>query len=550
MLTATDRIEIDRALRSPRWGIRDFDSDAIGTLVYRTYLYSLTPIQLAALTAVYVAGGAFLMIGVGHGKTLIAMLAPQVLQAKRPLIMVPSGLEDSLNTEREKWLPHFRIPDFGVLKYSELQQPSSSLWFDGYQPDLIVMDEAQNAKNPQASRTWRILDYLAKNPRCRLIVMTGTITSQSPKDYAHLLEGAFGEFAPLPRIGVGSALDAWHNVISPKGKIVATDASRVKPLLAQYPHAQGETLRERSQNALFAHLVWSRGIVATVESSCPKDIYLEKLDMPLMPQNISDAITHCIRHHERPNGIPFLDENEEGAVIRQLECGFYYWTDFGAAPPDLVDRWKRARSLWMRSLAHEMRTARAPGYDSPYLITCAVEAGHADKYMTETYHAWRQIEHACVPFVRAEWVSDYLMCDAVGRWHFDKEPCILWYRYRAIGEWLRKWGATVFAEGDRPDITQKVPIHCAMSIRAHGTGRNLQLWRYNRIMNMPGDGGITEQLFGRTHRLGQTRDCFFDVYLNAPGMQRNLRTARESAEYIQRTTGQKQKLLIAKEISL
>ena len=544
-MQATDRIELNRALEAPRWSLRDFESDAIGSLVYRPGgNYRLTPIQFAALTAIYVAGGAFLMIGVGHGKTLIAMLACLVLASKRPLIMVPAGLTEGLENERAKFEPHFNIPDFGVLKYSELQTPQASLWLEGYQPDLIVCDEAHKLKNQTRARTRRVLEYLGANPGCRFVVMSGTVTHESPRDFAHLCEGAFGDFSPMPR--AGRTLDAWHAMISPKGKPVFGDHEYVKPLIAQYPHARqsGNSTRQHAQSALFAHLAWSRGVVATVESSARCTIILRPLETPAMPSPVLEAIQRCRDTHENPRGIPFIDENEELRCIRQLESGFYYWTDFGSAPATLVDEWKRARSEWMRALAHEVQTASVPGCDSPALITARVESGAADDYMIRTLRRWRAVEKQCSPFVRAEWISPYLLEDAIARQHFDPEPSILWFKYRAQGEWLRKWGHTVYAEGVTPP--EDKAHHCAMSIRAHGVGRNLQVWRRNRILNMPADGAVCEQLFGRTHRLGQTADeVIFEVYQNTPGAILAMRRARESAEYIERTTGQTQKLRIA-----
>ena len=44
------------------------------------------------------------------------------------------------------------------------------------------------------------------------------------------------------------------------------------------------------------------------------------------------------------------------------------------------------------------------------------------------------------------------------------------------------------------------------SIKAHGTGRNLQAFCRNLVANPPSDGATWEQLLGRTHRQGQEAD--------------------------------------------
>ena len=52
----------------------------------------LRPVQIQALTRIRDANGGLICAGVGHGKFLISILAPTVLQSKKALLLVPPAL--------------------------------------------------------------------------------------------------------------------------------------------------------------------------------------------------------------------------------------------------------------------------------------------------------------------------------------------------------------------------------------------------------------------------------------------------------------------------
>tara|TARA_R110000824_G_scaffold62155_1_gene164831 strand:- start:357 stop:623 length:267 start_codon:yes stop_codon:yes gene_type:complete len=85
-----------------------------------------------------------------------------------------------------------------------------------------------------------------------------------------------------------------------------------------------------------------------------------------------------------------------------------------------------------------------------------------------------------------------------------------------------------------------------MSIKAHGTGKNLQRWSHNLLTSFLPNGSALEQLIGRTHRLGQEADEVYVHYFEQhPSVLIDIEKAREVARYIQDTQGNRMKILVA-----
>ncbi len=157
---------------------------------------------------------------------------------------------------------------------------------------------------------------------------------------------------------------------------------------------------------------------------------------------------------------------------------------------------------------------------------------------------WFQVKITANPVSVATWYNRYLVEDAARWLKAQTEPAILWYRDRAFGAALRARGIDARGEGDQPPSK---PGPVAMSIAAQGQGHNLQAWRVCRVVGASSSGARWEQLLGRPHRAGQMADVVvFDVYQHHEGERRALARALKDAQYIETTTGQRQKLLLAR----
>ena len=64
-----------------------------------------------------------------------------------------------------------------LLSGDQADPPKGARPIEGIRPDLIILDEAHNVKNPKAARTQRLRRYMhAYQPR--LAALSGTITSK------------------------------------------------------------------------------------------------------------------------------------------------------------------------------------------------------------------------------------------------------------------------------------------------------------------------------------------------------------------------------------
>ena len=120
----------------------------------------------------------------------------------------------------------------------------------------------------------------------------------------------------------------------------------------------------------------------------------------------------------------------------------------------------------------------------------------------------------------------------------DEYPrALIVYQSRAVEQRLVELGWSVYGAGsDTPPTAEDFP---AVSLAVHGKGKNMQAWDSMVVLEPPASGQVYEQLIGRIHRPGQEADlCTVDVV--NPG--KSLHDAREDADYIEATTGGRQKL--------
>ena len=226
-------------------------------------------------------------------------------------------------------------------------------------------------------------------------------------------------------------------------------------------------------------------------------------------------------------------------------------------PDGKVDtEWLEARAAWHKEIREVLKRS-LKGLDSPLLVTRAV---HEGKFRSEAYAGWCAVKdrYDPVPPRESVWLSEFVV-DAAHAW-IEKnvtktEPIIAWYAWQELGEKLAARGGYPFFGGG-PNASKdlavvdvkKTPVIVA-SIKAHGTGKNLQAFSRNLILNPPSAGAEWEQLLARTHRPGQEADeVSAYVLLHTAETEGALSTALSDARYIQDSSGQKQKLTYARRV--
>ena len=495
----------------------------------------LRPTQIQALTHASAYKGLVGLIGCGHGKTLITFLIPQVINAAKPLLLLPASLLKKTLLEFDFYAQHFNIKLPHLLSYETLSVRPTIL--DDINPDVIIADEAHNLKSLESTRTTRLLKFISKNRQVQFYCMSGTLLSRAVSDLAHLSYLALREGSPLP--SDYKDLDLFDKCLNYEAD--EHQLKQIAPLIKGF-----KNFRE----ALFNRLSCTAGVVLSpdADANLPSLQFIRmKLDMPPELQTTlkgiseTDEILSCLGDMIDLADIEasmHLFEGE-GAVFRilsQLICGFIYAWDWDE--PDL--EWLEARKLWNK-LLRKIVDLQLEGFDSPGLISKNFDDLPDDiKEVALPYKLeWDIQKQKPMPPKKVVWVSDY-MIEAIKDWASKQVGhYIIWVDHQALGERLAKeLSIPYYTGGVLPQEGS-----CICSIKAHGTGKNLQWCSTSLVADTLIDAALWEQLLARTHRQGQTADevkyFLFDFSLFSTCFYRAIKQAR----MIEQTTGQPQRLV-------
>lgn len=509
---------------------------------------SLRPVQALALLDARRAGGLLAPIGVGAGKTLISLLLPTVLRARVTVLLVPAPLRHKvvhldypqLATE---WrlphlttTPHYETRSDGVLhvvSYSQLSTVNGADVLDRLAPDLVVCDEAHALRHSSAARTKRFLRYFRSRPETKLCALSGTMTSRSIKDFAHLAKIALKDNAPVPFSY--PVLEAWA------GALDSTD----------FPAPPGELTRmcrlgESVREGFRRRLVETCGVVPTSDNRLGTSLVISERQVAVPPE-MASTIRQVRETWATPDGEEeFEDALSFSRCARQVAAGLYYrWTWPRGESEELRARWLEARRDWHREVRSYLTYSARPGMDSPLLLARAASTG---SWASRTWAAWTAIKDACEPQVEAVWLHDFLAQDAVA-WGREA-PGVIWYEHDALGQRIAALGGfPLYGGGESASAgiaRERGDRTIVASVKAHGTGKNLQQWHRALVLTPSTSGVVWEQLLGRHHRSGQAADeVTFEVYLHTDEMQDAMTKAFRDAAYQHELTGSDQKLQYA-----
>jgi len=498
---------------------------------------ALRPVQAAMLCDIYDQQGLFAPVGVGHGKTLVTLLAPVVLEAERPVLFVPAQLKEQTLRQvipemSKHWVLH---PNLQVVSYSTLSIAKHARLLWDLNPDLIIADECHMLKARTSARTRRFLRYFREHPETMLIALSGTVTKRSLLDYHHIIRLALRDGAPLPR-DYGAVVD-WDDALAPRDPDSNYERTLAPGALRDFcqedeDHRQG--FRRR--------LVETPGVVATEDQAIDASIVVT-LHTPPVPPSIQTALDDLERTWRTPGGEEITEAVRKAGHAKELAAGFYYkWVWPGG---EINHRWLNARSDW-HSFAREVLQRRFKGIDSLLQVAQAAESGRVD---FRTFEAWCAVRDEYKAVTEPVWVSDYMIkwvVDAVGK----MGPTLVWVWHDAVGKAVQRAGIE-YIGGGREGSIKVLDLDgsktVALSGPAHHTGKNLQMFSNNLLTTCPSSGMKYEQLLGRTHRIGQESDQVnLHVIANTPDLLHAMEKAREESAYIETTTGQMQKLNIAR----
>ena len=497
---------------------------------------SLRPIQARALHEARTYNGAFCPIGVGQGKTLLGLLLPSVMNSTTAVYLTNPGLAQQVIRDRAKLSEHWWIKEaIFVVSYSALSTASGQGLLELLAPDLIIADEVHALRHATATRTKRVMRYLRENPSCRFVAMSGTITSRSIRDYAHLCGRALGEGSPLPLRS--HVVDEWARALDSQ---LGFKESRNEPGALWDFCSPGEEPRDGFKR----RLVETPGVIATTDSALGTGLEIRALAPKFT--KCRELVAQCAKEGAW-DGVD-LDPLAEARVLRQLALGFHYEWQWSGEPDE---EWLDARNAWSRAVRHYLTNTNTPGLDSPLAVANAVDRGEGPITLRKPLARWRSVQNRPEPDTVPVWHEQNELVEFVRSWIKSEqkdERSIIWYEHAAVGELLlERFYHQLLAPAkgrDPAEFAGNSPL--LLSIKQHGTGRNLQAWNRNLVLTPPASGAAWEQLIARTHRPGQLSDCVaFDVLQHVSPYRSALQKARADAQYIQSTTGQEQKLSLA-----
>lgn len=504
-------------------------------------------------------GGVLGHLAVGAGKTGVGLLLPMVVpNVKRAVLLIPPNLRDQLKLDYRIWSQHFRVPNIAgntgpyhadrpvlhVLAYSELSHASSSVWLTTNAPDLIIADEVQALRDKKSVRSGRFLRALAAKPDTKFCCHSGSLTARSLEDYDHLSAISLREGSPLPVDPMVTR--AWCAVLDavPAGGYHAPMGALAKLC------KEGETAREGFQRRLLN----TKGVVTTEDAMLPVKLSIRERKVEGgIPDSVREALQFTRTRQQRPDGEELVEATEVAAVTKQLSYGLYMrWTYPHMEPEPLINEWFKKRQAFNRELREKLQYRR-DHLDSPLLCKQAAQryidgySGVLPTWRTDHYLPWVEIKDQVEPVPAVVWVDDFLAKDAA-KWAKENVG-IVWVAHPSFGakvaalSGLQYFGAGDEASRELLKVDGKKSIIC--SIKAHGTGKNLQMFSRNLIANPPSNGADYEQLVGRTHRYGQRSDVTVELYQHTQELVEAFEAALKHATYVRQTTGTLQKLLFA-----
>lgn len=546
----------------------------------------LWPVQSAALLEAEATGGLFGAIPVGEGKTLISLLLPDALRARRAGLLVPADVRDQLvETDIPRLSRHFRLPldRLTIISYTELSNlgahevPAAEfeVWvgkgwrvLEGAEPevpgqipiverdpldllalDVVIADEGHALRHRKSARTMR-WEKAHRRDRHRFTPLSGTMTTDSVLDYAHLLGAALRDGSPVPA-GFREQQE-WAEAID-----VNAEEPRPPGALLRFCSAEDRAAAEAGTMApvqaaragFAARLCETPGVVVVEAKDCGAELEVRRVTIP-----VPGIVVEHLRELDRTWSIAGEEIDEAArlaAVARQLSQGFYYVWDW---PGGIVDHeWLEARAAWNKAVRGVI-ARKLDGMDTPMLIYNAASRGALAR-VTPEWRAWAAVHERPAPPHKPVWLSDFVV-RAAADWAAPRTSGLVWYEHDAVGEALGQKGLPVFGAGTsaalvrlasiRTDVWKPGVIAC--SIFAHHRGKNLQhRWCENLVLCWPSNGTISEQMIGRTHRPGQKAPrVTFERLGHTRALEGAFEDALADARYVRETYKTTQKLLKAK----
>lgn len=539
----------------------------------------------------------------GHRKVLLLVpssVYPQLMKydlawaRKRFTLGLPVIGLGNTSSERRRLAVKNKRRGLFVLPYSLLSVKDTEYMLEHIDADCVIADEAHLIKNPQAARTKRIMKFLdAKQPE--FVAMSGTITDKSIKDYAHLIRYSLGHGSPLPL--EGHTANDWAVVLDSSSASRSGDEATgpLMPLVywarQNFPSEAFAPTQAGFRKAYKHRLVSTPGVVSTPDSGVKCSLVFT--NMPTCQpkdyegeggEELDDLIEQVNEEWLTPTGDEIEHAIHTFKWLYELTSGFYnnlFWPDARVLAKRKNVSWGQAEDELNRSQLHHaakqeyhkalrsfLQDEQIVLLDTPFLVGShfyQVSKGRKKlqrEIPTECYDLWRAtkaMEFEGMPERDSEVVRvcDYKIVHLL-KWlkglpkRTQAKGGIIWVHHKGIGKWifesLRDAGFNTLHAPAGPIHNETILSSrgewVVASIKAHGTGKNLQHHENQYFFQWPRQASTAEQSLGRLHRQGQQADVLNVVTNLTTEFDRLcLAACLNDALYVHQTTGSPQKLI-------
>jgi len=532
----------------------------------------LKPLQALAFHEMHLMRGAHLGLPVGEGKTLICMLAPHILDAKRAVLIVPASLKDKTYAEFIEYSRDWQAPALGarIISYHDLRADPGLL--DKIKPDLIILDEADSARAHDRSAAQILGNYIGhckicsslnKDPNraCKhlpmVITMTGTSSRFSITDFSHFLIWALKDNAPVPL--EPKELAKWSLAIDELKPGRFGMAKRWRPgvlvdLASQKRIAKGQPSKKWSKYAsaaaatsdvLLARAAFQKrlcntpGVIIVDGTACDKPLTINHI-LPPEDEEINEMFETFRGLGETPDGDVLTDSFAEYRFAIEAGCGMYSYWD-----PPPPEEWMKRRKACFRFIRARIEDAK----DSPRPLY--TEGRAIKRFRKEpVVQKWLAIRKSFKPNSVPRWVSGSVVYFA--REWAKKNVGLIFTRNVAVGKaiaevtGLQYYGAKGKNANGQSIEKAGTTRSAVLSLGANLRGRNLQGWNRMLVIGCPQAATQLEQLIGREHRYGQLRGVTVDILITSGDAEYAFEMAEREAGFVLSTQKQRQKILRAK----
>lgn len=549
-------------------------------------------IQALSLWEIFQGRGAYLGIPVGGGKTLISWLAAYILDAQRPVLILPESLFNKTEREFRKYAQTWQAPRHPIVKVGvkaltrEENVDLLSRMFGGLGPDFVFIDECDLARNQEGSAAKRIdrfkvesqsedpdewpgiepgaeIESLTEAQRdavigwCRakgvpFVCATGTGTRFSILDFSHFLCWTREHAAPVPLDP--DEIQEWAKALDERSKGRPQYQRRLRAgALLELIDLPAELVQDLTDygagelgfaRATFMHRLRSTpGVIITDEDDCDQPLNFRLVCAPEDPA-INEAFDQFRKRWELPNGQEIIDGLSFWRGEFELGTGgFSYWV---VPPPE---EWRDARRAYGKRVLEEIKKT-AYSADPKDTARAVAKAFPNDPIVK----AWQRIKPTFKPVTDWQWVSASVV-NYAARWALEQTGTV-WCQSIAVGEAIAQAAGIKFygAQGlavDGSDIEYAPRDRSLVAgILSNSRGRNLQeslggVPGFNRglAVQCPQSGDMCQQLFGRLHRFGAGRPVLWDILITSGGSRYAWDMAEREATFVMQTQSQKQKIL-------